>query len=61
MSLRSVPREIRALTARRASHKLWSRASLTVERYSVLSAAMDRSTASLVSAILNALHYKSRG
>jgi hypothetical protein len=57
MSLRSAHCEIRALTARRASHQLWSYAGLIVERYSSLSASVARSTASLVGAILNALHY----
>jgi hypothetical protein len=58
MSLRSAHCEIRALTARRASHQLWSYAGLIVERYSSLSASVTRSTASLlVGAILNALHY----
>jgi hypothetical protein len=49
---------IRALTARRASHQLWSYAGLIVERYRSLFASVARSTASLVGAILNALHYK---
>jgi hypothetical protein len=57
MSLRSAHCEIRALTARRASHQLWSYAGLIVERYSSLSASVAGSTASLVGAILNALHY----
>jgi lipid-binding SYLF domain-containing protein len=57
MSLRSAHREIAALTARRASHQLWSHAGLIVERYSLRSASVDRSKASLVGAILNALHY----
>jgi hypothetical protein len=58
MSLRSAHCEIRALTARRASHQLRSYAALIVERYSSLSACVARSTTSLVGAILNALHYK---
>jgi hypothetical protein len=57
MSLRSAHREIRALAGRRASHQLWSHAGLIVERYSPLSAFMNRSTASLAGAILDALHH----
>jgi hypothetical protein len=58
MSLRSAHREIRARAARRASHQLPSHAGWTVERYSLLSASVDRSRVSLVGAILNALHYE---
>jgi TolB protein len=57
MSLRSAHREIRAFTARRASHQIWSHAGLIEQRHSLLSASVDRSTASLARAILNALHY----
>jgi hypothetical protein len=57
MSLRSAHREIRALTARRASHQLSSHAGFIAERYGLLSASLDRSAASQVGAILSALHY----
>jgi hypothetical protein len=57
MSLRSGLSEIRALaTTRRAPYLLWSRADLIMERYGLLAAAVDRSTASLIGTILNALH-----
>jgi hypothetical protein len=57
MSLRSAHCETRALTARRASHQLWSYAGLIVERYSSLSATVDRCEVSVVGAILYARHY----